>query len=62
MDPFENAYNTIGGYEAWHHRVFLISYAAMYVQKFAQTFKDYPPRQKPATWNVDRILEQYMPQ
>jgi arylsulfatase len=27
------------------------------VAKFIMTFKDYPPRQKPASFNVDQIME-----
>ena len=57
-DPFERADHETFGYDQWRlERAYLISPAAAYVGKFLATFQDYPPRQKPGSFNLDRILE-----
>ena len=57
-DPFERADWESGAYETWRfERLFLITPGAAYVGKFLGTFKDYPPRQKPGSFNLDRVLE-----
>ena len=57
-DPFERADWESGAYETWRfERIFLIPPAAAYVGKFIGTFKEYPPRQKPGSFNLDRVLE-----
>jgi hypothetical protein len=38
-------------------RVFLLVPAQDYVGKFLMTFKDYPQRQKAATFNLDEVLQ-----
>ena len=37
--------------------VFLLVPAQAYVANFLTTFKDYPQRQKAATFNLDEVLE-----
>ena len=57
-DPFERADYESGAYETWRfERLFLISPGAAYVGKFLGTFQKYPPRQKPGSFNLDRVLE-----
>jgi arylsulfatase len=57
-DPFERADHESIGYGQWRaERMYLLSPAANYVGKFLGTFKDYPPRQKPGSFNLDRVLE-----
>jgi arylsulfatase len=57
-DPFERADHEGFGYSQWRaERMFMISPAAAYVGKFLGTFKDYPARQKPGSFNLDRVLE-----
>jgi len=57
-DPFERADWESGAYETWRfERLYLLSPAAAYVGKFIGTFKEYPPRQKPGSFNLDRVLE-----
>jgi arylsulfatase len=57
-DPFERADWESGAYEKWYfERLFLLSPAAAYVGQFIGTFVDYPPRQKPGSFNLDRVLE-----
>ena len=33
--------------------------AAALTTQFVSTFQDYPPRQRPASFSVDQILEQF---
>jgi len=57
-DPFERADWESGAYETWRfERLFLITPAAAYVGKFLGTFRKFPPRQKPGSFNLDRIME-----
>ncbi len=50
-------------HQSWYSRhIFLFGKAATYVTQFAQTFQEFPQRPKPATWNVDQILQRYMPE
>jgi len=37
---------------------FLLVPAQAYVGKFRTTFKDYPPRQKAASFNLDSVMKQ----
>lgn len=41
--------------------VLIISTSALaqaYVGQFLQTFREFPPRQKPASFSIDQVLEQ----
>jgi arylsulfatase len=31
--------------------------AQAYVAKFLETFKEYPPRQKPGSFSIDQVME-----
>ncbi len=57
MDPFEKAKETNSYHDWWAHRVYMLGWGGSYVAEFVATFKDYPPAQKPATWNVTEIKE-----
>jgi arylsulfatase len=58
-DPFERADHEGIDYERWRlDRVFLLVPAQAYVANFLQSFKDFPPRQKPASFNLDQVLQQ----
>ncbi len=58
MDPFERADHETIGYAQWRlERVFLLAPAVAYVGKFLATFREYPPRQKPGSFNLDRVLQ-----
>ena len=58
MDPFERAMHESIGYAPWAvQRMYAISGAAVITTKFAETFLDYPPRQEPGSFSVDKILE-----
>jgi arylsulfatase len=38
-------------------RIFLLVPAQQYVGAFLQTFIEYPPRQKPASFSIDQVME-----
>jgi arylsulfatase A-like enzyme len=59
MDPFERAeHEHAMGYQRWYmDRMFLIAPAAAYVGRWLQSFRDYPPRQKPGSFNLERVME-----
>lgn len=61
MDPFELAYDIGMDYERWFlEHMFLIAPAGAYVGQWIQSFKDFPPRQKPGSFNLERVMEAVM--
>ena len=59
MDPFERAqHDDAMGYQRWYlEHMFMIAPAAGYVGNWMQSFRDFPPRQKPGSFNLDRVME-----
>ena len=58
MDPFEKAWDESIGYSAWWvDHMFVFAPAGAYVGQWLQSFKDFPPRQKPGSFNLDRVME-----
>ncbi len=58
-DPYERADITSNTYYDWVlDHVFLIVPAQDYVGNFLATLKDYPPRQKAASFNLDEVMKQ----
>jgi len=59
MDPFERAEEEHAiGYQRWYlERMFAIAPATAYVGRWLQSFKEFPPRQKPGSFNLDRVME-----
>jgi arylsulfatase len=59
MDPFERARSEDAmGYQQWYmERMFLIAPAGAYVGAWLQSFRDFPPRQKPGSFNLSRVME-----
>ena len=59
MDPFERAEEENAmGYQRWYmDRMFAIAPAGAYVGQWLQSFKEFPPRQKPGSFNLDRVME-----
>ena len=55
MDPFEKADKSNNYWTLWSQRVFQLSQAARYVGEFAATFVEYPRRQAPASWGVEKL-------
>ncbi|MGH7676644.1 MAG: arylsulfatase [Gemmatimonadales bacterium] len=58
MDPFERADHEGIDYERWRfERVFLLMPAQAYVGQWLATFRDFPPRQRPATFNLEQVMQ-----
>jgi arylsulfatase len=62
MDPFERAEeeNAMGFQRWWIDHMFIIAPAGAYVAEWLQSFKEFPPRQKPGSFNLDRVMESVM--
>lgn len=46
------------GYQRWWaERMFLFAAAGAYVGMRLQSFKEFPPRQKPGSFNLERAME-----
>jgi arylsulfatase len=61
-DPYERAYSTSNTYYDWLiDRVFWLIPAQEYVGNFLNTFKEFPPRQKAASFTVDQAMEKLSP-
>ena len=57
-DPYERSYRTSNTYYDWMiDRVYFLVPAQEYVGKFLSTFKNYPPRQKAASFSLDQVME-----
>ena len=57
-DPYERSQITSNTYYDWLiDRAYLLVPAQAYVGKFLATFKDYPPRQKAASFSLDKVME-----
>jgi arylsulfatase len=57
-DPFERADEEGIGYDTWRlERVFALVPAQAFVTNWIQSFKEFPPRQKAATFGIDQVME-----
>ncbi len=57
-DPYERAEITSNTYYDWMlDRAYLLVPAQDYVADFLATFKDYPPRQKAASFSLDQVMD-----
>jgi len=57
-DPYERAPITSNTYYDWMiDRVFMLVPAQQYVGKFLQTFAEYPPRMRAASFSIDQVME-----
>ena len=61
-DPFERADTDSNAYNVWwDHKIAGQGQAGVArVQQFLQSFREYPPRQRPASFTVDQMMEQFM--
>jgi arylsulfatase A-like enzyme len=59
-DPFERADTDSNNYDRWwiERSAFSVTAIQEIVAEFIGTFKDFPPRQKPAKFNVDDVMAQ----
>ena len=61
-DPYERASITSNTYYDWMlDRAYMLVPAQAYVGQFLQTFKDFPPRQKAASFSLDQVMEKLSP-
>jgi arylsulfatase A-like enzyme len=61
MDPFEVAHEIGMDYDRWFaEHMFMFAPAGAYVGRWVQSFKEFPPRQKPGSFNLDRVMEAVM--
>jgi len=57
-DPFERADHEGMGYAKWRiDRVFALVPAQAYVGEYLKTLQEFPPRQRPASFNLDAVLQ-----
>ena len=57
-DPYERAIITSNSYFDWMiDRAYLLVPAQAYVGQFLATFKEFPPRQKAASFSLDQVME-----
>ena len=58
MDPFERAVDeSIDYYHWWVDHMFMIAPGAAYIGNWLQSFREFPPRQEPGSFNLDRVME-----
>jgi arylsulfatase len=57
-DPFELAPDIGMDYDRWFvEHLFVFAPAGAYVGQWLQSFREFPPRQKPGSFNLDRVME-----
>jgi arylsulfatase len=57
-DPFERADHSSIYYNDWLlRRVFLLVPAQGFVARWIQSFREFPPSQKPASFNLTQVME-----
>ena len=58
MDPFELAQEIGMDYGRWFvEHLYLFAPAGTFVGRWLQSFREFPPRQKPGSFNLDRVME-----
>jgi arylsulfatase len=61
-DPYERASITSNTYYDWLlDRAYLLVPAQTYVGRFLQTFQEFPPRQKAASFSLEQVMEKLKP-
>ena len=61
-DPYERGMVTSNSYYDWMiDKIYLLGPAQAYVARFLATFKEFPPRQKPASFSIDQVMEKLSP-
>jgi arylsulfatase A-like enzyme len=58
MDPFERSSDESINYQMWAaERMFMLAPAGAYVGQWLQSFREFPPRMKPGSFSLDRVME-----
>ena len=60
VDPFERGDEGMNYNDWWYRRAFIAVPVQNIVGKTLMSFKEFPPRQKPASFTIDQALEQLM--
>ena len=61
-DPYERGMTTSNTYYDWLlDRAYLLVPAQAYVGKFLETFQEFPPRQKAASFSLEQVMEKLTP-
>ena len=61
-DPYERGLITSNSYFDWMlDRAYMYVPAQTYVANFMETFKEFPPRQKAASFSLDQVMEKLVP-
>jgi arylsulfatase A-like enzyme len=59
IDPFERAEYEGMDYNRWFiEHMFAFAPAGAYVAQWLQSFREFPPRQKPGSFNLDRVMQE----
>jgi len=60
-DPFERADENANVYDDWWNRVAMarIGSARIELEKFLYSLRQYPPRQRPASFTIDQMMEPF---
>ena len=59
MDPYEHAEISGSGYDQWRvENAYIIFQGTMKAAAFLETFVEYPPSQRPASFSIDQIRKQ----
>jgi arylsulfatase len=57
-DPYERATYEASDYDHWMiDRIYILVPAQAFVGKFLMTFKEFPPRQSPASFSLDQVMQ-----
>ena len=58
MDPYERAIQTSNTFYDWMFRhIYLVVPAQAGVAEFLESFREFPPRQKSASFSLDQVLD-----
>ena len=58
MDPFERASDESIGHAVWaSERMFVLAPASAFVAQWISSFREFPPRMKPGSFSLDRVME-----
>jgi hypothetical protein len=60
-DPFERGEESFKYNDWFVENVFLQYAAPPFLMKWLESFKEFPPRQKPASFTIDQVIEKLMP-
>jgi len=56
QDPFERGDKSLLYDSYWVHKIFITYGAIALTSQWLQSFKEFPPRQKPASFNLDEVM------